>query len=361
MNEISLKIGVHTQALTTNYGGILQNYALQTILKNIGHEVWTLDVLKYTWLDWGVDVLKMLIKKILGRDSRFPMTPYRRCRLETPLRRFVYKNITLTIPRVKDVDWSIAKKYNFDAIIVGSDQVWRPIYNSHIENLFLRYVEDNNVKKIAYAASFGTDHWEYTETQTKLCSALAKEFHAISVREKSGVDLCARFLGIEATQVLDPTLLLSFVDYNNVCAHIEKQAPFVFAYILDLDERKINEIKTFAQIKGLPYYIKSAGSNIEDTDSIERWLSYFRDAAFVITDSFHGTAFSIIYRKDFFVYGNESRGNSRFESLLTLFHLNHRIVRHMDSNCGPIDWTLVKKIHDNERERSIKWLEKSLC
>ncbi len=193
-------------------------------------------------------------------------------------------------------------KYGFDALIVGSDQVWRPMYNYNIEDCFLSFVSHMNLKRVAYAASFGTDKWEFTQQQTEQCAVLAKRFDGISVREKSGVALCNKYLGVNATHVLDPTLLMKSQDYIKLCSHISKREPFIFAYVLDESEEKIKSIVNFAERRGLPYFIKGADNTVSDDDTIELWLSYFRDAAFVVTDSFHGTAFSIIFNKDFYVF-----------------------------------------------------------
>lgn len=354
-----MKIGIHTQPLTTNYGGILQNYALQTILRRLGNEVITFDLLKYTWLDWSCNYLKNIVRRILRRKPEKLLTPTQKDKKEKPLRTFVHKNINLTT-RVRRLSKSQIESNRIEVLIVGSDQVWRPIYNYCIEDMFFKYAEDSDVKKIAYAASFGTDYWEFSQAQTDSCAALAKQFKAISVREDSGVGLCREHLGVDATHVLDPTLLLSSKDYNELCKDIPKREPFVFAYILDKDEQKAAEIKAFAEAKGLPYFIKSAGPNIESTDSIELWLSYFRDASYVITDSFHGTAFSINYNKDFFVFGNADRGNSRFDSLLNLFNLKNRVVKSVNHQLQPINWGGVNLLLDSERQRCQDWLKTSL-
>ena len=354
-----MKIGIITQPLTTNYGGILQNYALQTVLGKMGHEVWTFDTLKYTWMDWGIAEVKSIIKRIIGRETRFPETPFRRTKKQKPLRTFARNNINLTT-RVKKITWNLVQQYNMNALIVGSDQVWRPIYNASIEDMFLRFAVDHNIRKVAYAVSFGTDQWEFSPLQTRVCSELAKQFKFISVREDSGVHLCRVHLGVDVIHVLDPTLLLTSYDYDELCKDVLKQDPFVFAYILDVNDRKLAEIIAFAESKGLPYFIKSAGANVEDSDSIELWLSYFRDAAYVITDSFHGTVFSINYNKEFFVFRNEKRGNSRFDSLLNLFNLKQRVVSSVNLETPTIDWNYVNQLLDSERQRCKKWLETSL-
>lgn len=355
-----MKIGIFTQPLKSNYGGILQNYAMQIVLKRLGHEPWTVDYLRFTWWDWFVVVAKVTILKCLGRKCKSPLTPTKERRQEHPLRRFALKYIQLTQPRVKYPNKSILQTYGFDALLVGSDQTWRPMYNSKIYDMYLQLAEGMDVKRVAYAASFGTDQWEYTPEQEVECAQLAKQFDAISVREASGVGLCKEHFGVEATHVLDPTLLLTADDYNELCKDIEKREPFVFAYILDMSVTKVAEIKAFAEAKGLPHFIKSADADVSGEDSIELWLSYFRDAAYVITDSFHGTAFSINYNKDFFVFLNDQRGNSRFDSLLSLFNLKDRIVTFVNPEKMSINWVEVNGFLDSERQRSQKWLTTTL-
>lgn len=351
-----MKIGILTQPLALNYGGILQNYALQTVLKRMGHEVWTIDYNKYTWCNWLDNAWRVFAHKMLGHDVKFSKTPPKRKALETYLRRFVLQHITVTQPRTRNVEKSIIKKYSFDAIIVGSDQVWRPQYNRHIERMYLSICENMDIRRIAYAASFGTDQWELTPKQTKVCMRLAQRFDAVSVREASGVALCRSNLNVYASHVLDPTLLLTAKDYIQLCTAIPHKEPFVFAYILDTTDDKVNEIMSFARSKGLPYHIQSAGQFIKTDDSVELWLSNFRDAAYVITDSFHGTIFSITFEKQFYVYANKSRGNSRFDSLLGLFDLKNRIIDKKITEKGKIDWHKVHHSIDLERSKSLDFI-----
>lgn len=356
-----MRIGIVTQPLSRNYGGILQNYALQQVLKRMGHEVWTISYNRFTWLRWANINSKVFVHRILGHHVPFRNTPNGQRRNELPLRHFIQRHISLTIPKTIKLERGILKKYNFDAIVVGSDQIWRPIYNRYIERTFLSFAKNLPLKRVAYAASFGTDKWEFTKKQTKTCSALAKEFDGISVREKSGIELCRRHLGVKAEHVLDPTLLLSAEDYTELCKDIPKREPFVFAYVLDMTEEKVAGIKSFAQRRNLPCVIKSADTSISKDDSIEKWLSFFRDAAFVITDSFHGTAFSINFNKDFYVYGNEGRGNSRFHSLLESFGLIDRmILSEIPMNEIVIDWEQVNYKKEEYKTLSEQWLKNQL-
>lgn len=355
-----MKIGIITQPLASNYGGILQNYALQQVLKRMGHEVWTIDYNTFNWVNWLDNAWRVVAHKLLGHQAKFAPTPYQRLQQEKPLRNFALKHINLTTPRTHRYERSIVRKYGFDAIVVGSDQVWRPQYNYKIEDSFLQFVKGMPLKRVAYAASFGTDEWEFSPRQTLRCRALAKQFDAISVRETSGIRLCKEYLGVDANQVIDPTLLLQAEDYIQLCKDIPQRKPFVFAYILDQSKEKLHQIKQFAAQRGFDYFIKSADASISEDDSIELWLSYFRDAAYVITDSFHGTAFAVNFNKDFYVFGNASRGNSRFESLLSAFQLQERMIGgEIPQEGTSIDWGEVNALRESEVERALKWLKKN--
>lgn len=351
-----MRIGIVTQPLTSNYGGILQNYALQEVLRRMGHEPWTVDYNKMPWLLWLRDVRWVAKHKKLGYEAGFLPSPLSIGRGERPLRRFARKYIKLTHPRTWDIDGRIVEKYHFGALVVGSDQIWRMRYNRKVADCFLGFAAGWNIRRIAYAASFGTDEWDVSEELMGVCSALAKRFDGVSVREASGVELCRRHLGVEAAHVLDPTLLLRKEDYCKLCRAIPVRGAFVFAYILDESKEKIDVVRSFAQKKGLPYLVKSAGLNVQPNDTMELWLSCFRDAAFVVTDSFHGVALSINFNKDFYVYANVQRGESRLESLLGVLGLGSRMIASLPENEEPIAWPEVGRKLEAEREMSVRWL-----
>jgi hypothetical protein len=138
------------------------------------------------------------------------------------------------------------RKAGFDAYIVGSDQVWRPKYAPELKNHFLGFAGNSaEIRKIAYAASFGVDKWEFSGSQTKNCSMLLKQFNAVSVREDTGIALCKDYLGVSATQTLDPTLLLSREDYAELTDKVKLpgfQHKLVI-YVLDMSEEKKKILK----------------------------------------------------------------------------------------------------------------------
>ena len=333
-----MKIGIYTQPLRTNYGGILQAWAMQKVLRDMGHDVTTFDSDPFLSLSWKKKPYvysKRFISKLLGRiDTIFLEKKYNRERkiIMQNLQLFIEKHINQTIFRnIEEISAD-----NYDILLAGSDQVWRPRYNRNIYHSFFDFAEHSRVKRIAYAASFGTDEWEYTEEQTKRCAELAKEFSVISVRENSGVDLCNNYLGVDAVHVLDPTMLLKRKDYENL---IDNGTPThepkgnLLCYILDETEEKNSLINKVAKDRGLKPYrgqakIHNTKVSLEERvqPPVEQWLRNFRDASFVITDSFHACVFSIIFGKPFVVVDNKQRGSARLQSLMSLFQLEDHLL-----------------------------------
>ncbi|WP_299169665.1 polysaccharide pyruvyl transferase family protein [uncultured Bacteroides sp.] len=332
-----MKIAILTLPLHTNYGGILQCYALQTVLERMGHKVQVLTKPQYGrsyYLIYPMALFKRLFKRfVLGKKIAIFKAPYQIVRQHTD--RFIQKYIHQYLRR----KWTAKIASRFDVIVVGSDQVWRPLYFRPIEEAFLSFLSDVNIKRVAYAASFGVDYCEYTEEQREICSSLLKKFSAVSVRETSGIKLCQEYFGIQAVQMLDPTLLLSTDDYRRVIKN-NKTHPSqgnMLVYMLDWTKDKEDLVEHIAKEKGLnPFWIDG---DVDDENlplekrvkmPVEQWLRSFDDADFVLTDSFHGCVFSIIFSKQFLAMGNKERGLSRFYSLLSLFSLQDRLILSSD-------------------------------
>lgn len=381
-----MKIGILTQPLHNNYGGLLQNYALQQVLKSMGHEVETVDWFPEktrTLKEWLWQKKELLLSVLLKdrEKPRYQLTEKEEVVIGRNTHHFTKKYITVCpkkVGRVEELN-GIDADYRYGAYVVGSDQVWRPCYNSTMMSaMFLGFTEKKDVKRIAYAASFGTSAWEFSPALTDVCARLAKKFDCITVREKSGVDLCREHFGVNATWVLDPTMLLNHKDYEKlVLAENEpKSVGTLFHYILDPSEEKKALIERVAEEKGFkPFTImpKCQAENrtkwdvkhrIEDCvfPSVTSWLRGFMDAEMVIVDSFHGAVFSIIFNKPFWVIGNSKRGNARFESLLGLYGLEDRMITPDETVDWkkPIDWERVNVIREREKERCILLLNKAL-
>lgn len=372
-----MKIGVVTIVLNENYGGILQAYALQHILKNLGHEATLID----RWRGFYMSPLgkcksytkRFLLKYLLRKN--IPVRYDAKIKndikiISTHTRPFIDKYIKRIITR----DFSNIKKNDFDAFIVGSDQIWRaPASRPQLYNVFLEFAQNWNVKRISYAASFGTDEWEYNDAETKRCGELLKKFNDVSVRELSAVSLCKEKFGVDATFVLDPTLLITREEYNNLwkTANTAQSDGELFCYILDKDAKKSELIGTIAKEKGYkPFFVNSkyqdetAPLKERIQPPVEEWLRGFHDAKFVITDSFHACVFSIIYNKPFIVYKNKGRGNARFESLLKTFGLEDRAFSSIEELTSvinnDIDWDKINHTLANLKKESLNYLTSAL-
>lgn len=339
----SKKIIVLTQPLWHNYGCLLQAYALQRCLKALNVEVVTDEFPRKC-----LNPLQRLTKKtkyfvahyFLGRKSvnPFPFVPTKRQWKE------ICKNTSVFVrERIDTVDFFKGRIMpskemidSFDTFVIGSDQVWRNSYG-RVESYFCDFLEGVEGKKVlSYAASFGVSEWEFDGERSERLRELAARFQAVSVRERDAVDLCEGYLNVKAKHVLDPTLLLSKGDYVRLIENTPASKGNMMCYILDESKQKGDFVREVERRKGL-----KAFSVMRDKrgvfPAVERWLRGFYDAKFVVTDSFHGMVFSIIFEKPFLVILNKERGASRFLSLLEALGLKSRLVRDIEL----FDWSLL--------------------
>jgi exopolysaccharide biosynthesis predicted pyruvyltransferase EpsI len=366
-----VKIALLTMTFNNNYGGYLQAYSLMETLKKLGHQPELLFVqldekkfksqfkkyikkyfLSYFFHRWENE----RIKKVLEKNTNYFSDKY-------------------ILPRTKKIfnekDFNKIIENNYDAYIIGSDQVWRPTMYKYIDQAFFGFVKNSNTILLSYAASFGLDKWEYTDAQTKRFKKDIEKFKAISVREDSGIKLCEEYFSVEAKHVLDPTMLLDVKDYRKIIKQ-ENEPSFkngLLTYILDKSEDKLYLENMIAEEFGLESYAvnvksKDVNAKLEDKiyPTVTSWLKGFDDAKFVVTDSFHGCVFAIIFNKPFIVYGNERRGMARFHSLLKKFGIEDRLVINRNSITrnkikGEIDWKKVNiklKHHINFSKKYLK-------
>jgi hypothetical protein len=380
------KVGILTLPLHTNYGGNLQAYALMNILKGMGHDVSLIkrvpapiSILKQNYL-----LCKQLIKKyVLFRDERISFISYKEKKRRMGITRqhtdrFINGYITPQTDAYSSTELlaNNIEKYQFDACIVGSDQVWRPRYaGALLPDFFFAFLKGNDkVKKISYAASFGTEDWEFSETQAEICGNLLKDFTAVSVREDIGVKLCEKKFGITARQALDPTLLLDKADYLKL---IDDEKPNekneLFVYLIDVTADKEDVIKKISTKFGYHEFrigkisLRDEIAGLKEqpiAPSVGTWLKGFADAKFVITDSFHGCVFCILFNKPFVVYASKARGLSRFTSLLSMFGLEDRLIfssdQLNDNLFENINWDKVGAVLKEKRADACQFLQDAL-
>lgn len=329
-----MKIAILTQPLHNNYGGLLQAFALQHYLKNQGHDVLTVDFV------WNHQPRFFGIKTIVGNILRkcvlrypiksiFPVTDEQKRAISQHTNRFTSEHIRTTQKIYSVAEFSYIKHYSFDAYVVGSDQVWRPAYSPGMSAFFLSFLnKEEKAKRIAYAASFGVDNCgEFSAEQLADYAPLLQRFDAVGVREDSAVDLCQQHFGATAEHVIDPTLLLEKETYCQLVAqdNIPASNGNMMVYVLDKAPEKQLIINTVASERGLkPYTVMPEQNGVYPP--VTQWIRGFMDAQYVVTDSFHGVAFSIIFNKPFIAIGNHDRGLARFTSVLKMLGLEQRLI-----------------------------------
>src|SRR5690554_927064 len=376
-----MKIGILTQPLHNNYGGLLQAYALKETIESLGHEVIIINrrVKESSEIRRCASILK---NKILG-NKLSPSILLSKSDKKTisqntiAFREKYIPNLSKLI--TNDREMKSLNTLGFDGYIVGSDQSWRPKYSPSIQNYFLDFAQnETNLKRLTYSVSFGVSNWEFTQLDTKACASLVKKFDAISVREDSGIELVKNYLDCEATHLVDPTMLLNKADYTKITENekVEKSEGTLKVYVLDRTQEKMDFFSSLEAKLGLKQFqiMPDKRLNLDKVTDIKdliyphpaKWLKGFQDAEFVITDSFHGTVFSILYNKPFIALGNERRGMSRFTSLLKMFGLQDRLVLDLKADGAmelleqTVDWQQVNEILRREREKAMNFLKDNL-
>ena len=374
-----MKTAVITLPLHTNYGGILQAYALKCVLEGMGHEAVVVDrkdkMPLPVWYKAPFVYASRALKKMLKPGAGVEVLRELNYRKTLPLRavntqRFINQYIApLVVSSYKDI-----RQGEYDAFVVGSDQVWRPRYFGNIEDAFLAFAKDWKVKRVAYAASFGTEELEYKYEELQACSGLLEMFDAVSVREDAGVRICEEWFGYEgAEHVLDPVMLLNAEVYRTLAQKAENHSCCgkVMTYILDPSREKDCVVDFVARITGKDvekFFVDDSSRPLAErvAPPVEQWLASFCDADFVVTDSFHGCVLSVLLHKPFVAVGNSLRGMSRMSSLLKVLGLDGRLVQGIDPEddgeywLAEPDWKAVDAVLDDQREKSMRFLQNVL-
>jgi len=220
---------------------------------------------------------------------------------------------------------------DFDTYIVGSDQVWRNDYALDMGIYFFDFVTRTKILA-SYAASFGKESWSYSADETSSSTKLVKCFSHVSVRENSAIKLCNDKLDVIAESHLDPTLLVDLSRYQEIINKYDgsnstnstNTPKNIFCYFLDSNKKKSQVaelVKNHFNIE-----VNTFDNNITQKLNFGEWLNSFKSSKFVITDSFHGVVFSLIFRKQFIAIGNKGRGLSRFKTILNITELAERLI-----------------------------------
>jgi len=328
--------------IANNYGALLQYFALQKYLENRGHNVYWIR----TVIPKGI---REKIRSLIPRRNIRLWYMNRKC--HKSFMAFTREYLGLSESVYSGFDEINQNPPEADYYITGSDQVW----GGTLKENYLLFVRDNS-KKIAYAASFGKS--QISNEQKAIVEPWIKEFRAVSVREDSGVDIC-KSMGIESQQLLDPTLLIPASEYPAESS--KDNVYYYFCYFLNISSStdvRLKSIESFidknnsrlkiAAVQGAEHFIPS---KYYVSPSPTDWLMYYKNAKGIITNTFHGTVFAIIFHRPFAVIlqnGSSSKQNGRLFSLLKMFHLEDRIwgaEKNLDELLkSPIDWEYVEVI-----------------
>ncbi len=351
-----MKIALLNLQYDNNYGGNLQRYALMTILQRMGHDVTHLNLrssFENSFFTNLIKIPKRFLKKILKdssvtvfSDAYLQERYNQNCSISDPFYNRYIKHTDILTSKNK-----LVKYIDYDAFIVGSDQVWRKDYAElfGIDTFFFDWIPDNK-PRLGYAVSLGTETGGFSSDDIVRLGQYYSKFTALSVREKSALDTIKQYgwNNPKPEWVLDPTLLLSKEDYLELIfdgSTLESSGD-MFCYILDPNEEKDSIIQEEAKRRNLkPFNASLNGKRI----SIQQWVRSFYDSKFIVTDSYHGLLFSLIFNKPFRLIRNMNRGNARFDSIFEIVGFS--------SNLGDnVDWDKINIIISSKRFDCINWL-----
>lgn len=354
------KVGIVTFHRALNYGAVLQSYALQKTVSSLGAKCEIVDYIcpkithDYTpFRVYKNDFLKSFAKSCVMCRRRAK----RRDAFQSFFNNYLVKSSKSYNPQ------NIGKlKNDYDLFISGSDQVWSPRCVGFDPAYFLTFADDK--QKYSYAASFAVTKLpdEYIDEYKKRLSG----FQKFSVREQSGEKLVNGLTGKTAETHLDPTLLILADKWKKIAVSKIK-TPYILIFTANPPVSLVNFALKLSKEKNLPiYYINDAphpvkhGINYVVAPTVEEFVGYFMNAEYVVTNSFHGTVFSVIFNKSLFVeFRNKSGKNIRSESLLNSLEINREITNG-NADETHIDWQQVNKKLSLEVERSISYLKSIL-
>lgn len=352
-------VGVITFFNYCNFGAALQSYGLSESLRKLGYRVEYID---YTcpFIARAISMNSLRKRGLVGlvytAAGHFFYLP----------RHSLFAKFRNLIPHTPPVSPDTIASYGgrYDTYITGSDQVWSTKLTDFDKTYFLDFVKPGH-RKVSYAASFGGQTID--EDRRDEYAELLSDFDSISVREDYGRDLVRDLTGVEAAITLDPTLLLTKEEWSSIAAPRQKKDPYVLVYQLGFSGRVVEAARAVSRALGLkveyvPFPLGGAiPARLHLRLGPSAWLALFRDADYVVTDSYHGIIFSILFEKKFVVVAGGQHKNQRVVSLLTWLGLTDRIFdEELPVIDAPIDYSEVKARLAEARAASLGWLREHI-
>lgn len=253
-----------------------------------------------------------------------------------------------------------------DAFVCGSDVIWNPDHNHNLNSFYLDFAKKY---KFSYAASFGkVEISDHKLSDVKLC---LEEFNAISVREKTGAEIVNRCVNKAVKVVSDPVFLITEDEWNSIMPPSRPEKKYIFVYLTHLSESASRFLEILKKNTGMKVIFSAWGPKqalkmkVLQVQTPEKWLQLLHDAEYVVTNSFHATAFSVMFHKKFFtiVNGEKSKGiNVRMNDFLSMIGLEDRIFSDIPDklNLSDIDYTNIDEKINSMREDSLQFLRQNL-
>ena len=322
----------------SNFGAILTGYALQKSLEELGYE-----------------------NRLIWYMNKANIKHYAETFISSHFKDFADKYIKYT-PLLDYLDLQKLNEHT-SCFIAGSDQIWRTTIQGENPNAYYLDFAGDKAKKIACAASFGLDNYIGTETQALEAAYYLQQFDAVSVREYEGQTICREKMGVNAEVLIDPVFYINRKYFDQMADSVEINLPkkYILAYFLGMREDDKKVVDYYAQKYGLPVVYL----NIQDMTT-EEWLAYIRNAKLLITNSFHGVCFSIIFNNDFICVADKNKAYSRFTTVLKKLNLLFRartaeeIVSSGKYDFDKIDYNLVNPIIEKEKNYALQWLKNAM-
>ena len=359
-----MKVGIMTFPHSVSYGCVLQMYALQQTVNRLGHEV---EVIHYQneYMKQEKHVAKVAGKPSVKDKIRKSVRKVLHLRMYQKFAAFEKQNIAL-YPKKPFGDQKILEELGqrYSAVICGSDQVWNPDITGRELSYFLDFCGENT-RRVAYAPSFGIE--DFSEEFRQSIQGELMRFHALSAREVPGQRLVEELTGRDVPVVVDPTFFLEQQDWEKLeKKHPAAQGDYILYFTVRSSRSLWEKALAFSRKTGMKLVV--VGGNIlkKNMDGVEyavdicpgEWLYLMRHARYVLTNSFHGTAFSIHFRKDFYLELS-ARTNSRLVQIAQALGLENRIVD------GPLepsaaDYTVAEQVLPKMRQASLDYLKQAL-
>lgn len=347
-----MKIGILTFHAAHNYGAMLQTYALKLACEKMGHQAVVIDY-----------------------DPAYIQRQYQYFKLQGHLKGDLCKILNLRGNILKNKRFNAFKnayfdltpvdsKEEFDVLLYGSDQIWNPNISGDFDKVFFGENNINTKRNVAYAASLGKQSLNAEEKEK--FSVLAANMDAISLREETAQKVLQPLCKQETEVTLDPTLLTTANDWENISLAPKIRKPYILVYEVSMFPETMAVAKDLSQKTGLPIVrIMYARTQLKyDYKTLnglgpKEFLGWLKNAEFVVTSSFHGTAFSIIFEKNFYTIPHQAY-SSRMADLLSKLNLNERLVKTLPNEILDVDYARVNSLLNTEKEKSLSFIRKSI-